>query len=174
MRKVSSSRCPQFPRNVEDLSRTEPVTVAELGDRHVDIWEPLFAVADGVGGDWPKRIRDAARVLSGQSKTLRDDELGAELLRRVRDVFATSDRVHEGDGFDYIAVSDLLPVLNSDPQAPWADWRRSPSESGLSDRKLSMMLAEFDVETHRQQRLGSQRTWLDMDKQLSEAIERYA
>ena len=34
-----------------------------VDDRDADIWEPLVAVADMVGGDWPKRARAAAVAL---------------------------------------------------------------------------------------------------------------
>ena len=36
-----------------------------LNDRAADNWEPLLAIADRAGGDWPERARKAALALSG-------------------------------------------------------------------------------------------------------------
>jgi Protein of unknown function (DUF3631) len=48
------------------LSDARPQLPAELRDRTADVWEPLFAVADLAGGDWPNRARAAASELSGR------------------------------------------------------------------------------------------------------------
>ena len=37
-------------------------------DRDADIWEPLLAIADSVGGEWPKRARVAAVSLVSAAK----------------------------------------------------------------------------------------------------------
>jgi hypothetical protein len=49
-------------------------------DRDGDCWEPLLAIADIAGDDWPKRARDAAVALNSR---VADETLttGVELLR---------------------------------------------------------------------------------------------
>lgn len=50
-------------------------------------WEPLFAIADQAGGNWPQRARDA--VLALNSPELKDDQsLGVQLLSDIRMIFA--------------------------------------------------------------------------------------
>ena len=50
-----------------------------LNDRAADNWEPLLAVADRAGGDWPERARKAAVALSGNG-VVKDDSAGVMLL----------------------------------------------------------------------------------------------
>lgn len=45
-----------------------PELPTEIQDRDADVWEPLVAIADAVGGDWPKRARVAAVALVAVSK----------------------------------------------------------------------------------------------------------
>jgi Protein of unknown function (DUF3631) len=45
---------------IEELRRARPELPDELDDRAQDIWEPLLAIADLAGGDWPTRL--VARV----------------------------------------------------------------------------------------------------------------
>lgn len=45
-----------------------PPIPAGLNDRAEDVWEPLLAVADATGGDWPQRA--AARRLCSCPETL--------------------------------------------------------------------------------------------------------
>jgi Protein of unknown function (DUF3631) len=44
---------------IEELRRARPELPDELDDRAQDIWEPLLAIADLAGGDWPTRARRA-------------------------------------------------------------------------------------------------------------------
>ncbi len=49
----------------DELAKLEPQLPAGVSDRAADSWEPLLAVADFAGGDWPERARAAAGELSG-------------------------------------------------------------------------------------------------------------
>ena len=40
----------------------------EIQDRDADVWEPLIAIADAVGGEWPARARAAGVALVADSK----------------------------------------------------------------------------------------------------------
>ena len=50
--------------NEEHLAGSRPDLPDELDDRAQDVWEPLLAIADLAGGDWPERARRAALELS--------------------------------------------------------------------------------------------------------------
>jgi hypothetical protein len=46
--------------SLEGLEGARPELPDELGDRALDGWEPLLAIADLAGGDWPLKAREAA------------------------------------------------------------------------------------------------------------------
>ena len=74
-------------QNLEALTGAEPALPEELDDRAQDIWEPLLAIADLAGEEWPRLAREAAVELS---RVREDDELSigcaaaARLPPRVR------------------------------------------------------------------------------------------
>src|SRR5437016_2171050 len=73
-------------QNIDQLCRAEPEIPDMLDYRGGEIAEPLFAVADACGGEWPKRVRNAVLELRGTQ--LADDKSAiVELLRDVRDAF---------------------------------------------------------------------------------------
>lgn len=57
--------CADWGRNVApEYVRYRPTDLPDgLDNRDRDMWEPLIAIADLAGGDWPARIRRACRVL---------------------------------------------------------------------------------------------------------------
>ena len=67
------------------LRAAEPSVPDELHDRAADAWEPLLAIADSAGGDWPTRARSAARTL--HCADLDKDNVAVLLLRAIRDEF---------------------------------------------------------------------------------------
>ena len=64
--------------------RSEPIP--EISDRLDEAWEPLRAIAELAGGDWPERARAAAVALAGKTE---DDgqDLGTALLAALRVMF---------------------------------------------------------------------------------------
>ena len=60
------ARWPNGARNTKPRSATfEPEMPAGITDRNADCWEPLLAIADVAGGDWPEQAREAAKYLTG-------------------------------------------------------------------------------------------------------------
>ncbi|MFF8402857.1 DUF3631 domain-containing protein [Streptomyces sp. NPDC015684] len=100
-------------------------------DRPADVWEPLLAVADAVGGDWPERARAACVALVTASKANDKGSLGVRLLTDLRD--------HVMVGIDRLPTVAILDRLNAMDDAPWADLGGKP----LDSRRLSKMLAEY-------------------------------
>jgi putative DNA primase/helicase len=62
-----------------------PAVSEQLNDRAQDLWRPLVAIAETVGGDWPERARRAALELS--SSTREHDRVALQLLHNIRMVF---------------------------------------------------------------------------------------
>lgn len=111
----------------------QPAPAAGLGDRAQDCWEPLLAIADEVGGEWPRRARAAALALHGVEEET--PSIGVELLRDVEAAFKER-------GASRLASRVLLEVLTGDDEAPWATWNRGKP---LSVRQLAARLSEFGI-----------------------------
>ena len=75
------SKCARWhDDNINLLKKATPDTSGLTG-RIADVWRPLFAVADAVGGVWPNAVRCAALSLGKLTKTVADgDSLGIQLL----------------------------------------------------------------------------------------------
>ncbi|GAA5025330.1 DUF3631 domain-containing protein [Terrabacter aeriphilus] len=119
---------------VSQLEGAEPTMPPGVDDRAADTWEPLLAVADCVGGDWPDRARAAAThfVLATED----DDQaqsIGVQLLADIRRVF---------EKFDDSEISShrLVHALEDDDAAPWGDMNLNPS-------KLGRHLARYGIRT---------------------------
>jgi Protein of unknown function (DUF3631) len=93
-----------------DLRGREPDLPDELDDRAQDIIEPLLAIADTVGGEWPERACKAAVALLAGEEREDSESLGVRLLRDIRDVFGEAERLH---------TTTILERLTSDDSAPW-------------------------------------------------------
>jgi hypothetical protein len=100
-------------------------------DRDADVWEPLLAVADAAGGDWPQRARVAAVALVTDSKR-ETPSLGVKLLADIKEVF--------GSG-DHIGTEALLSELHQLEESPWGDLRGKP----LDARGLARRLSPYDI-----------------------------
>ena len=119
--------------SITGLLDARPDMPPALDDRAVDVWEPLMAIADMAGGDWPHRAREAALVLS--VGTNREDEsIGVALLRDIRNVF--QDREAEE-----IATPELVAALVSMEEAPWGDLKGREIDA----RRLARMLKPFAI-----------------------------
>jgi|GEM_PF-2551128 len=115
------------------LTGAEPELPQELDDRAADSWEPLLAIADAVGGDWPEKARAAAIELS--CGVVKDDQsLGIRLLTDIKHIF-------EEKGADRLISADLLQALNAIEDAPWADIDHKP----LTANKLARLLKPYGV-----------------------------
>ncbi len=114
--------------HLSELRDAEPDMPVE--DRAADTWEPLIAVADLAGGNWPSRSRQAAMVLTSEDDT--DASLGARLLADLREVFGGTDAMH-GD--------TILTALHKVAEAPWGDYFGKQ----LSARDLARLLRPYGV-----------------------------
>ncbi len=102
-------------QNIAALRASRPTIPDELNDRQTDICEPLLAIADLAGGEWPERSRSAlVSLCTGESDE--DESIGVKLLSAIREVF-------QATGADRLATKELLEQLvNQDTDAPWASW----------------------------------------------------
>lgn len=101
-------------------------------DRPADVWEPLLAVADAAGGDWPKIARAACVELVAQARTVDSGSLGMRLLADLRDVFGVR---------RFLPTHDILWELTKIDGSPWGDMRGKP----LGPHALARLLKPYGV-----------------------------
>lgn len=121
--------------------------VAGLNNRTADNWEPLLALADLAGGDWPKLARHAAAKLNGS-----EDEAPSMNEELLRDIRAAFDRRQTAK----LWTADMITELCADDEAPWQTYNRGRP---LTARQLSRRLGEFgikpkDIKEHFEVRKG--------------------
>jgi Protein of unknown function (DUF3631) len=106
----------------------------EIQDRDADLWEPLVAIADLAGGDWPARARAAAVALVAAARE-REPSLGVRLLADLRAVFeAAGNPAH-------MFTTAILTALHAIEESPWLDLKGKP----LDDRALARRLRQYEV-----------------------------
>ena len=119
--------------NLDALGGARPDLPAGLVNRAAEVWWALLAIADQVGGHWPVRARDAAKVLSTGGDRYDESSDAVMLLSDIRDAFGDEQAV---------STKTLLERLNAIEEHPWGARRRG---EGLDPRGLSGMLRPFGV-----------------------------
>lgn len=114
------------------LTRVMPQMPEGIVDRDADVWEPLIAIADMAGGDWPDLARVAAVTLVTAAKA-GTPSLGVRLLSDIKTVFGEHEQ---------ISTAELLEGLTAMDEAPWGDLRGKP----LDARGLARKLKKYDIE----------------------------
>lgn len=143
-----------------DIELARPELPEALNDRAQDNWEPLLAVADHVGGDWPRSARLAALKISGSEQE--PISLSTELLADIQEVFETG-RITR------IKTTDLITALTEDEEKGWATYNRGRP---LNPKQLANKLRGYGI-TRRALRFGYDTTkGYELD-QFHEAFDRY-
>jgi hypothetical protein len=117
----------------EALVAITPKAPDGLNDRALDIWEPLFAIAERIGGEWPKLAREAAIGLSGDEGAT--EERGVEVLADIKVEFDKRSR-------PAITTKKLIAELCADEEKPWATYNRGQR---ITDRQLAKLLKPFGI-----------------------------
>lgn len=116
--------------NLDALADMEPDSPLE--DRAADLWEPLLAIADLAGGDWPAWARATARYFAKRAEDADEESsIGIELLKDIKQAIADYPE-------DFIASQQLISWLILMIDARW-------EEDGLTTRKLAMLLKPYEV-----------------------------
>jgi hypothetical protein len=121
--------------HLRELQQATPAMPLE--DRAADTWEPLIAIADLAGGDWPARARDAAATMTAaEAQHEEDTAASVRLLADLRQLFQATDA-------EALYTSTILEALHQLEDAPWADWYGHP----LATRDLAKLLRPYQVES---------------------------
>ncbi|MGH9475066.1 MAG: DUF3631 domain-containing protein [Terriglobales bacterium] len=122
-------------QTAERLRGLRPPVPAELNDRQADICEPLLAIADLAGGNWPERARRALVELC-TGETAQDESTGTKLLADCKAIF-------EGRGVDRLASKELVAALAEREDRPWAEWGRGGKP--ITPPQLARRLGRFGI-----------------------------
>jgi Protein of unknown function (DUF3631) len=114
------------------LEESDPAMPEGVTDRAADCWEPLLAIADLAGGEWPAKAREAAlTIVSG--RIAEDQSTGVRLLADIRAVM---------EGQDRISSAALIAKLNALEESGWGGWHDG---KGIGPRDLSKKLKAYNV-----------------------------
>jgi putative DNA primase/helicase len=133
-----------------------------LSDRAADAWEPLLAIADLAGGEWPQRARRATVVLSGEH-VIEDENTDTQLLSDIRYVFTT----------EHVTSQALVSLLNGLGDRRWAEFGRNGK--GLTPNTLARLLKPYKIRPATiRTRLGEEDTAKGYKlSQFTDVFERY-
>ena len=116
--------------NLDELTAAEPEMPVE--DRAADTWEPLVAVAEVAGRDWPRLARAACKALvAGADEADEESSLPTQLLSDVKRIFAEAK-------VPFLTTAELIEALHRVEESPWRDF-------DLNARKLSARLRPFGI-----------------------------
>jgi len=140
------------------LESMEPEMPVE--DRAADTWEPLVAVADFAGGEWPNRARTAVVALTEEASKDGNTSERVRLLLDCRK--ALSNEVA-------LSTAVLIERLKADPEAPW----RTYGPNGLTANKMGALLREFDIRSANVRFLDGSQLKGYQKSDFTDAWERY-
>ncbi len=114
------------------LRSAEPRVLTELDDRATDNWDPLFAIADLVGGKWPALSRKAAKQLCNPEA---ENSAGVLLLADVKEIFEQTNR-------DDLWSQTIVDELAKMEVRPWPEWKKGKP---ITVRQLASLLKPFEI-----------------------------
>jgi 5S rRNA maturation endonuclease (ribonuclease M5) len=118
---------------LDEATEARPEMPVGVDDRAADMWEPLLAVADIAGDEWPTRAREAAKALVKVAGEV-EPSLNIRLLADLRTVFGAKEQM---------ATKEILAALCALEDAPWSDLKGKP----LSDNQLARRLKQYEVKS---------------------------
>jgi hypothetical protein len=105
-----------------------------LSDRQQEGAEPVLAIADAAGGDWPSLSRTALKELYSTNNAA-DESLGVSLLSDLRDIFCKKDA-------EELSSKELVSALLTLDGRPWP---ASDHSGPITQNGLARLLAPFDI-----------------------------
>jgi len=120
--------------NMKALEGATPGMPVE--DRAADTWEPLVAIADLAGGDWPELARLACKAMTTDAEADAEGSAGERLLADLYEVFGEADALYS---------KTILDRLHAIEEGPWADWYGR----ALTARDLAKLLRPYGVRSRK-------------------------
>jgi Protein of unknown function (DUF3631) len=163
---VLARKIARFVADNEVRLRThEPAALEVDNDRAKDVWEPLLAIAETAGGEWPDRARKAGKELSGETEE-EEEEFKVRLLGDIRQLFLDAFPVGhtarkagaEGRPADgpRLSSADMVRRLLAIEDRPYGALGRM--QRPLTQHELGRALKEFKIRSGSIRPLNSKAT----------------
>ena len=146
--------------NITRLKTASPTVPNYGNDRAEDNWNPLFAIAEMVGGQWPDSVLKAYQVMNVGIDD--DDTIGPMILSDMREIFG-------GTSCGVIHSDDLVASLIGLEERPWCEWRHGKPLTKIS---LARLLKPFSIKS-RQIKIGKINRNGYQKKDFQDAFNRY-
>jgi hypothetical protein len=154
-------KCARFVRDhAGAIASARPEIPEGLNDRAGDIWEPLFALADLAGGDWPTKAREAAVALNTSAQE--SSSIGTLLL----DIFTVMALSQQERMFSRDLVNGLNGRFRDRP------WLEGLKGKPATERWLSQQLRPYGMKP-KTMRIGEERTKGYVLEEFTDVFRRY-
>ena len=124
--------------NVMALEMADPVMPDGFINRVANNWQPLLAIAEVAGGEWPERARRVASTITkGRSAT----GLSTQLLADIQEAFKAKNA-------DRIRSQDLVGYLVNLEDRPWAEINKGApvTKNGLARRLKDFRISPTTIQ----------------------------
>ena len=118
--------------NAHALQNAQPALPHGFTNRVAANWNPLLAIAEAAGGEWPDKVRVAAAAIA-KLKAALDASIGIQLLSDIRTAFGNKDCVFS---------ATLVAILNSDSEGHWAEYNRGKP---FTQKQLANRLKAYGI-----------------------------
>jgi hypothetical protein len=125
--------------NLERLRAARPKIPDTLSDRQADCCEPLLAIAELAGGDWPEAAREAV-IGEGQA----DDSISVKLLLDIKSILEPRDEHKKPlPKVERIASCDLAKSLGEMEERPWVEWGKA--QKPITPPQIARLLGKYGI-----------------------------
>ncbi|MBW1994682.1 MAG: DUF3631 domain-containing protein, partial [Deltaproteobacteria bacterium] len=105
-----------------------------LHDRANDNWRPLLKIADVIGGEWPDRARESAKILADVEDD--EDSVGIRLLGDIKKIF-------EDHKAAQLFSQTIADDLGDREDRPWSEWGRQQDK--ITKRQVARLLSRYGI-----------------------------
>jgi hypothetical protein len=124
-----------------ELKCAEPQLPESWNDRQLDVAEPLLAIADYVGGDWPENARRGLSELWNTRPA--EQAVEVRLLQDIRAIFQKIDANGNVAGWhDKIYTRDLIAQITAASDSPWREFQNGKC---ITEPQLAKELRKFKI-----------------------------
>jgi putative DNA primase/helicase len=125
----------------ERIAAADPRMPEALNDRAAEAWQPVVALGELAGGEWPEAMRAAAVALAGETET--DDAAGGDVSLML---LAELKRSFDERGDKAISSDEFVADLKQRDERPWGTFNRGKEISKYQvARKLRCYVRSKDV-----------------------------
>jgi len=122
--------------NAAALKTIKPTYPPRFNNRLQKNWRLLLAIAELAGGEWPKRARHAAVILTDRRAIEPSD--GVRLLVSLDPLITEA----IAEGRNWLTSEEIVTGLKANPDAEWREYR---GKSPITERQIAWLLRQYDV-----------------------------